>query len=82
MTPAESLLARIHATEAHIGIIGLGYVGLPLAVEFARKGFVVTGFDVDESKNTQINQGRSYIPDVPSSELGEAVAAGRLRATT
>ncbi|MGE0449677.1 MAG: nucleotide sugar dehydrogenase [Vicinamibacterales bacterium] len=78
---ASELLDRIQSTRARIGIIGLGYVGLPLAVEFARAGFDVTGFDVDESKNAQINAGVSYIPDVPTSELGEAVRAGRLRAT-
>ncbi|HJZ71487.1 MAG TPA: nucleotide sugar dehydrogenase [Vicinamibacterales bacterium] len=65
-----------------MGIIGLGYVGLPLAVEFARAGFDVTGFDVDAAKVSDINAGRSYIPDVPQRELAEVVAAGRLRATT
>ncbi len=79
---AAALLERIRSTEARIGIIGLGYVGLPLAVEFARAGFDVTGFDVDEWKNGEINAGRSYIPDVPTSELAEAVHAGRLRATS
>ena len=82
LTPATQLLERIHATEARIGIIGLGYVGLPLAVEFAHAGFDVTGFDVDESKNTAINAGRSYIPDVPADELADCVRAGRLRATS
>ncbi len=82
MTPAARLLERIRTTEARIGIIGLGYVGLPLAVEFAKAGFDVTGFDVDESKNTAINAGTSYIPDVPAAELAEVVQAGRLRATS
>ena len=82
MTPAAQLLERIRTTEARIGIIGLGYVGLPLAVEFAKAGFDVTGFDVDESKNTAINAGTSYIPDVPAAELAEVVHAGRLRATS
>ena len=59
--PTEDLLARIRSTQARIGIIGLGYVGLPLAVEFANVGFDVTGFDVDEGKNGEINAGRSYI---------------------
>src|SRR5215203_2484780 len=81
MTPAAQLLERIQTTQAKIGIIGLGYVGLPLAVEFARAGFDVTGFDVDASKNTQINAGTSYIPDVPSLELAEVVSAGKLRAS-
>ncbi len=82
MTPAARLLERIRTTEARIGIIGLGYVGLPLAVEFAKAGFDVTGFDVDESKNSAINAGTSYIPDVPAAELAEVVHAGRLRATS
>src|SRR3954469_15564506 len=82
MTAASELLERIRSTQARIGIIGLGYVGLPLAVEFARAGFDVTGFDIDESKTVQIDAGQSYIPDVPPSELAEVVQAGRLRATS
>jgi len=82
MTAASELLERIRTTQARIGIIGLGYVGLPLAVEFARAGFDVTGFDVDEGKIAQINVGKSYIPDVPSSELSDAVHKGNLRATS
>jgi UDP-N-acetyl-D-glucosamine dehydrogenase len=64
-----------------VGVIGLGYVGLPLAVEFARAGLNVIGFDVDPAKVAQINAGRSYIPDVPDAELGEVVKGGRLRAS-
>jgi len=79
---SERLLDRIRTRKARIGVIGLGYVGLPLAVEFARRGFDVSGFDVDETKTSQINAGRSYIPDVPEAELSEVVKAGRLRATT
>jgi len=82
MTAASELLERIRTTQARIGIIGLGYVGLPLAVEFARAGFDVTGFDVDEGKIAQINAGKSYIPDVPASELSEVVQKGKLRATS
>ena len=78
----DILLDRIRQREAHVGIIGLGYVGLPLAVEFARQGLHVTGFDVDASKAAQINAGKSYIPDVPTADLAAVVAAGRLRATT
>ena len=61
-----TLLERIAARSTRIGVIGLGYVGLPLAVEFAKAGFEVVGFDVDASKVSQINAGRSYIPDVPA----------------
>jgi UDP-N-acetyl-D-glucosamine dehydrogenase len=74
-------LALIESRKAKIGIIGLGYVGLPLAVEFARAGFDVTGFDVDESKIRQINEGHSYIPDVREEDLRTVVARGRLQAT-
>ena len=81
-THIATLLTLIRNKHAHVGVIGLGYVGLPLAVEFARAGFSVTGFDVDASKVAEINAGRSYIPDVPQAELAEAVQAGRLRATT
>src|SRR5258705_7331688 len=76
------LLDRIRSRQAKVGVIGLGYVGLPLAVEFARAGFDVTGFDVDANKTAQINAGRSYIPDVAASDLADQVHAGRLRATT
>jgi UDP-N-acetyl-D-glucosamine dehydrogenase len=76
------VLDGIRTREARIGVIGLGYVGLPLAVEFARAGFDVTGFDVDETKIGQINAAHSYIPDVPHQELAAAVKAGRLRATS
>ena len=79
---SASTLERIRAREARGGVIGLGYVGLPLVVEFARAGFDVTGFDVDASKTDQINAGKSYIPDVPEADLAACVAAGRLRATT
>src|SRR5499427_2627101 len=78
----QRLLESIRSGTAKIGVIGLGYVGLPLAVEFARRGFHVSGFDVDESKTSQINAGRSYIPDVPQTDLAEVVKAGRLRGTT
>jgi UDP-N-acetyl-D-glucosamine dehydrogenase len=76
------LLEKIRSKKARIGVIGLGYVGLPLATEFARAGFDVTGFDVDASKISLINCGKSYIPDVPEAELAAEVKAGRLRATT
>jgi UDP-N-acetyl-D-glucosamine dehydrogenase len=79
---SERLLDSIRSRKAKIGVIGLGYVGLPLAVEFAKRGFDVSGFDVDESKTGQINAGRSYIPDVPQDELAEVVRAGRLRGTS
>ena len=78
----NELISRITNKQAHVGVIGLGYVGLPLLVEFASKGFKGTGFEVDESKAKQINAGTSYIGDVPSSKLKEVVDAKRLSATT
>src|SRR5437764_1177296 len=82
ITNNQGLLDRIRARKAKIGVIGLAYVRLPLAVEFARQGFNVCGFDVDESKTEQINAGKSYIPDVPTNVLADVVKAGRLQATS
>jgi UDP-N-acetyl-D-glucosamine dehydrogenase len=76
-----NLKVKIERRQAKIGVIGLGYVGLPLAVEFAKAGFDVTGFDVDASKVAEINAGRSYILDVKTEEVAGNVKAGRLRAT-
>jgi len=77
-----SLRDRLADRSARVGVIGLGYVGLPLAVEFARAGFVTTGIDLDVRKVDTVNQGASYIPDVRSAEVARLVADGRLRATT
>ena len=77
-----NLKDKIRDRKARVGVIGLGYVGLPLAVEFAKKGFNVTGFDVDASKIDEINAGGSYILDVKSEEVKACVDNGRLRATT
>jgi UDP-N-acetyl-D-glucosamine dehydrogenase len=76
------LLRRIESKEARIGVIGLGYVGLPLAIEFALAGFEVVGFDVDRNKVDTLNQGVSYIPDVPSAHVADAVQRGLFHATT
>jgi UDP-N-acetyl-D-glucosamine dehydrogenase len=76
------LIQLITDKKAHIGVIGLGYVGLPLLVEFTSHGFQGTGFEVDEAKANQINAGTSYIGDVPSRKVKEVVDAKRLRATT
>ena len=76
------LLRRIADKQARIGVIGLGYVGLPLAVEFARAGFRVVGYDVDAAKAAALNAGTSYIPDVPTADVAAVVAAGTLTATT
>ncbi|MBN1946373.1 MAG: nucleotide sugar dehydrogenase [Bradymonadales bacterium] len=78
----ESLLQKLHGKTATVGVLGLGYVGLPLAVEFGRAGYRVIGFDLDQAKVDRVNQGDSYISDVEGSFLGALVASGRLRATT
>ncbi len=67
--------------RAVIGVIGLGYVGLPLAVEFAKNGFTAIGFEVDQSKADEINAGRSYIGDVPAATVAEITGNGKLSAT-
>jgi UDP-N-acetyl-D-glucosamine dehydrogenase len=77
-----NLLDRIRNKQVRVGVIGLGYVGLPLAVEFAKAGLDVTGFDVDQSKVDLINQGTTYIPDVEAGELKACVTGGKLRATS
>ncbi len=79
---AASLLEKIESRRARTGIVGLGYVGLPLAVEFARAGFHTTGIDLDERKTQAINEGRSYIPDVQTSDVLVLQRAGKLDATT
>jgi UDP-N-acetyl-D-glucosamine dehydrogenase len=77
----SELIERIVERSARVGVVGLGYVGLPLAVEFAGAGFDVTGFEVSAEKVEQINGGHSYIQDIASDTLAPLVEAGRLRAT-
>jgi UDP-N-acetyl-D-glucosamine dehydrogenase len=78
----EQITQLISQKRARIGVIGLGYVGLPLLVEFASNGFRGTGFEVDEHKASQINAGISYIGDVPEGKVKELVDASLLQATT
>lgn len=82
MERKERILTRIAAREAKIGIVGLGYVGLPLAVAFAQEGFTIIGVDVDEGKVASLNRGESYVEDIPSAILGPLVESGILRAST
>lgn len=77
----ETLKSKIVNKNAHIGIIGLGYVGLPLAVEFAKVGFHVTGFDTDKDRVGRIQKGNSYILDVPAKDVANLISSKRLRAT-
>ncbi len=79
---ADELEQKIRARTARVGVVGLGYVGLPLAVEFARAGFAVTGIDVDGGKVAGVNEGRSHVQDVPGAVLAPLVGEGKLRAVT
>ncbi|MFA6093928.1 MAG: nucleotide sugar dehydrogenase [Elusimicrobiota bacterium] len=77
----KDLEKRLGGEEARVGVVGLGYVGLPLAVAFAQSGWKVLGVDVDEKKVRGLKAGRSYILDVPSADIREVLRAGRLRAS-
>jgi len=77
-----ALLNKIENKTAIVGIIGLGYVGLPLALEFAKKGFRVVGFDLDERKSKFIAEGKSYIKHIASERIHEVVSSGKFSATT
>jgi len=77
----DDLHRKIESKTAHVGIVGLGYVGLPLAVEFAAAGFSVTGIDIDAKKVAALSRGESYIQDIPTSVLAPLVKAGKLKAT-
>jgi UDP-N-acetyl-D-glucosamine dehydrogenase len=79
---AKTLLERIHAREARVGVVGLGYVGLPLGMAFAEAGFPVTGLDVDTSKLEKIARGESYIRHIPSEPLKKLSEQKRLTATS
>jgi UDP-N-acetyl-D-glucosamine dehydrogenase len=83
MSPlAAALLKKIESRTARTGVVGLGYVGLPLAVELARSGFHTTGIDLDDRKIKAITEGRSYIPDVTTADVMAFTKAGKLDATT
>jgi UDP-N-acetyl-D-glucosamine dehydrogenase len=82
LSSAERLANKIDARTARVGIIGLGYVGLPLAVEFAKAGFTVTGIDIQRSRVDQLNAGNSYIQDVPQEEIRKLRTGGLLTATS
>ncbi len=82
MSVKQQLLDRLNNRTALIAVVGLGYVGLPLAVELAEAGFDIIGLDVDAAKVAQLNRGVSYIPDIPTERIAPLAAAGKLRATT
>ena len=81
MSTKSTLLEKLNNKSAKVAILGLGYVGLPLAVVFAEAGFNVTGIDPDARKVDSLNQGVSYIPDVKTEALAKLVEAGSLRAS-
>ena len=78
----EELLLKLKNRTAKLGVVGLGYVGLPLAVEKAKAGYEVIGFDVQDKKVKMVNEGRNYIGDVVDSDLEKLVKEGKLKATT
>ncbi|MBL8165224.1 MAG: nucleotide sugar dehydrogenase, partial [Anaerolineae bacterium] len=82
MSIHQQLLDRLNNREAVVSIVGLGYVGLPLAVEFAEAGFAVIGLDIAADKVESLNRGESYIMDIPSERLKPLVTSGKFRATT
>ena len=79
---SNNLQSRIESKDAKIGVVGLGYVGLPLAVEFAKAGFSVTGIDIAQERVDQLNRGDNYISDVDDSEINSLVESGVLTATS
>ena len=78
----QNLLRKIDKRTVRVGVVGLGYVGLPLAVEKAKAGFETVGFDVQAEKVDMVNAGHNYIGDVVDSDLAALVKVGKLRATT
>jgi UDP-N-acetyl-D-glucosamine dehydrogenase len=81
MNKREELIAKFQSRQATLGIIGMGYVGLPAAVAFAEEGFTVIGVDVDATKVAMLNRGESYVEDVPESQLRPLIESGKLRAS-
>ena len=82
MNMKERLMQKIQDREIRVGVVGLGYVGLPLAVEKAKAGFRTTGFDVQDEKVKLVNEGHNYIGDVIDDDLKALVESGKLSATT
>ncbi|MCK9282636.1 MAG: nucleotide sugar dehydrogenase [Melioribacteraceae bacterium] len=78
----EQFLSKINQKEVVIGVIGMGYVGLPLALAFAKKGFATIGFDIDEKKIPLLNEGKTYIKHIAEKNIKEAVDSGKFSATS
>lgn len=81
MNYKKELLSKIENKKAIVGIIGMGYVGLPLTLAFANNGFEVIGFDVDENKIPLLNEGKSYIKHIDSKLIKDIVKKKRFQAT-
>jgi UDP-N-acetyl-D-glucosamine dehydrogenase len=81
-SPAGELAGKIERRSARVAVIGLGYVGLPLAVEFGKAGFEVAGIDIDKAKVASLARGRSHVQDVSSADVRALVRAGRVKPTT
>jgi UDP-N-acetyl-D-glucosamine dehydrogenase len=82
MTASQKFAGQVEQKTARIGVVGLGYVGLPLVLAYVKGGFHTLGFDVDPAKVEALNAGNSYIEHIPASEVTDGVAAGLLQATT
>lgn len=82
MSNIDNFINSIHDRKCVIGVVGMGYVGLPLVLEFCEKGFTVIGYDIDEKKVNALNAGESYIKHIPASRIGSAVKQGLLTTTT
>lgn len=81
-TQAAAVAAKIQSKEAVVGVVGLGYVGLPIAVEFAKSGFSTIGLDVSEGKIAMLKRGENFIEDIRDEDVANMVSQGRLQATT
>src|SRR5437764_2995790 len=77
-----TLLEKIKLHDAHVAVIGIGYVGLPLATEMAKAGFRTVGYDRSEEKVRSVMAGKSYIGDISDADLAPLVASGKLSAST
>ena len=82
MSQAEETLEKIESGSAVVGVVGLGYVGLPLVLGFVERGFRVIGLDIDEKKVGAVMAGQSYIEHIPGESIGAAISSGKLEATT
>lgn len=81
MIDIDTFVHRVNNHECVVGVVGMGYVGLPLALEFSEKGFQVIGFDIDYEKVQMLNSGQSYIKHIPANRILASVESENLKAT-